>query len=90
MKTKYRRAKLRLIKKRVFKWDYSNRHGSSSVEFIENGGNSITFRIHDNGYQRCLRLRELGFVKGFWYARLLEKNKDGYLTWDRKLKEVKP
>jgi len=87
-KTRSKLAKLGFVKRCVFRWEYKNLQGSSSIEFIKNGENSISFKCHDDGYQRCLKMRELGFVKGFWYAYSLKKNKKGYLFWDKKLKEL--
>jgi len=83
-KNQFKRATKKFIRKRVYSWRLEN--GMQKIEV-----NSFEARIRyysefDEIYQIFEKARDLGFVRGFLYAREVGKrNKEFYFSFNKKI-----
>ena len=82
----FRKARIKFIKKRVYRWVVTSYGSNPSIEMSHTGFSTLTYYSKDEQYQILERLQDLGFVKGFLYGRKLDRGKEGWgLRFDNRV-----
>ncbi len=77
----FKKARKKFVKKRVYRWKLCTEFSREKIEYFRSGRNTIQFYSHDHVYQLLEKISDLGFIKGFWYARKEGRKKEGFNFW---------
>lgn len=80
----FKKARKKFVKKRVYRWKLCFENSSEEIEFLNGwAGGSYTLKFHSHDFicQLLEKVRDFGFIEGFWYARKEGKKKEGFNFW---------
>jgi len=83
----YKRARKKFVRKRVYSWRFQE-GWMQHHDKLECRRDGVRYQYSNNTWeQRIRKLKEMGFVKGFWSARQLVKRGIGEFYWHKILED---
>lgn len=82
----FKKAKKKFVKKRIYRWEINSYGSEPKLQMGHSGCSTLIHEDRDERYQILEHAQDLGFIKGFWYGRKLDKGMEGWgLHFDKRV-----